>query len=89
MAAALGGACFSSETAKNDKNIMIFQIISQFLFAVNNRAVLVWAFRRIFRTRKKNRKKVPHGGILHLLFSGGFVMIKALYCEKCDNTTIA
>lgn len=48
-----------------------------------------WSFRRIFKIRRKTRKKVPHGGILHLLFCRGFVMIKALYCEKCDNTTIA
>lgn len=48
-----------------------------------------WSFRRIFKIHRKTRKKVPHGGILHLLFCRGFVMIKALYCEKCDNTTIA
>jgi hypothetical protein len=83
-------AGFSPKTAQKRWQISSFPAVP-LLFSSGGEgaAAPLWAFRRIFKTRRKTRKKVPHGGILHLHFARGFAMIKALYCEKCDNTTIA
>ena len=38
------------------------------------------AFLRIFEIAGKSPEKVPHGGILHLLFRRVFVKIDTMYC---------